>query len=177
MRTTAKVLALLPALVLLASCSGMEPSVDQRQKWDQESQLREASRQAGLPAIVNFAEKKILKSLYELRDQNLPTYTYLRSMDGKMNFLCNSIGFPTPYSSQYTNPQKGGEYTGYAMPQAEPNGVFSPSSSEASFVLCSNNAGEIAPVYVEERVITSPFKIGVDGAIDATKKPTLTMPK
>lgn len=165
------------AAIVGLSATACINDVDYTTKNKQEALLREADRQSGLPNIVNFAEKKMLKALLELRDQNLPTYSYLRSLDGKMMFLCNSIGYPVPYSAQYTNPEKGGEYTGYALPQAEPNGVFSPSTAEASFVMCSDGKGNVGPVYVEERVITSPFKIGVTGAIDTSEKPTLVMPK
>jgi hypothetical protein len=165
------------AAIVGLSATACFDDVDSTSRRRQESQLKEADRQAGLPNITNFAEKKMLKALLELRDQNLPTYTYLRSMDGKVQFLCNSIGYPAPYGAQYTNPQKGGDYTGYSLPQAEPNGVFSPSTAEASFVMCSDGKGSIAPVYVEDRVMTSPFKIGANGAIDTSEKPTLVMPK
>lgn len=170
-------LGIIGLAVLIGLSAAACNDVDYTTKNKQEALLREADRQAGLPNIVNFAEKKMLKALLELRDQNLPTYTYMRAMDGKVQFLCNSIGYPVPYGAQYTNPQKGGEYTGIALPQAEPNGVFSPSTAEASFVMCSDGKGNIGPVYAEDRVMTSPFKIGVNGTIDTSEKPTLAMPK
>ena len=46
------------------------------------------------------------------------------------------------------------------MPQADPNGLFSPESAEGTWVLCSDPSGngETRPVYVEPRIIVSPFK-------------------
>jgi hypothetical protein len=164
------------AMVAGLAVTGCE-SVDMSNREKQEKLLQEADRQSGLPNITNFAEKKMLKALLELRDRNAPTYTYLRDMNGKVSLLCNSMGYPVPYGAQYTNPQKGGVHTGYSLPQAEPNGVFSPSTAEASFVMCSDGKGNIAPVYVEDRVMTSPFKINANGTIDTSEKPTIVMPK
>lgn len=79
-------------------------------------------------------------------------------MTGRLRFFCNSIGYPLPAATQYTNPQK---YTasGVSLPQADPNGLFSPSNAEGSFVMCISPAGKAAPIYSEPRVITSPFKL------------------
>ena len=47
------------------------------------------------------------------------------------------------------------------IPQAEPNGLFSPPSANGTWVLCSNpnKAGETMPVYIEPNVIVSPFPL------------------
>ena len=48
---------------------------------------------------------------------------------------------------------------GYAL-QAEPNGLFMPSTAEGTWVICAGEkAGDIRPIYVEPRVIVSPFKL------------------
>ena len=164
------------AVLLATSANSCNNSVDADNQRKQEASLLEANRQAGIPNIVNFAEKKMLKALYELRDQQLPTYTYLRSANGEFKFFCNSIGFPIPYGAQYTNPQKY-DSTGLSLPQAEPNGIFSPSTAEATFVLCGDGNGKIAPTYVEDRVTASPFKIKPNGEVDTSVKPTFSIPK
>lgn len=151
-------------LVFLVSCK--ESSSDERQSIEQERLLQEGSSQTGLPNIKNFRERKLLKDIIELRDQDgLNTYTYLfTEQTGKLVFLCNSVGYGIPASTQYTNPQKV-EYSstnGYAvLPQADPNGLFSPSSSEGTWVMCADPAqtGKTKPVYIEPRVIVSPFKL------------------
>ena len=52
---------------LLAGCD-VQPSADQIAHEKQEAVEQEGQRQAGLPAIHNFYEKKMLKTILELRD-------------------------------------------------------------------------------------------------------------
>jgi hypothetical protein len=130
----------------------------------QEILLKEAAAQTGMPAIANFRERKLLKDIIELRDQNgLVTYTYVwNEFNGKMVFFCDSIGYGIPYATQYTSPEKMVGYNSApaVVPQADPNGLFSPASAEGTWVMCKNpNGKEVRPVYVEPRIIVSPFPL------------------
>jgi hypothetical protein len=50
-----------------------------------------------------------------------------------------------------------------ALPQADPNGLFSPASAEGTWVLLKDpNGKETRPVYIEPRIIVSPFKLNTD---------------
>lgn len=88
-------------------------------------------------------------------------------MTGRPVFFCDSIGYGIPYATQYTNPDKledaANGATGIALatlPQADPNGLFSPASAEGTWILCKDPAGsDVKPVYIEPRVIVSPFRI------------------
>lgn len=139
-----------------------ETSSDRKQRNAQERILKEATAQTGMPAIKNFRERKLMKQIIEMRDQEgLVTYTYtFPEVTGIPVFLCNSVGYGLPAAMQYTNPEK---YTfeGGTMPQADPNGLFSPESAEGTWVLCSDPSGngKTEPVYVEPRIIVSPFKL------------------
>lgn len=142
--------------------NGCEPSSDDRQRDQQERILREGTSAVGMPAIKNFREKRLAKMLFELRDQeDLATYSYLWSdYSGKLVFLCNSIGYGLPYATQFTNPMK--REIGYALvlPQADPNGLFSPSSAEGTWVMCKDPKGsDVKPVYVEQRLVVAPFAL------------------
>jgi len=140
-------------------------SADQKQADQQEKILQEGTAQTGMPAIKNFRERKLMKEIIELRDQSgVNTYTYLHSeQTNKLTLVCESVGYPLPYATQYTNPsQIADHYQGsYAiLPQADPNGLFTPSSAEGTWVMCKNpNGKDVKPVYVEPRVITSPFPL------------------
>jgi hypothetical protein len=108
----------------------------------------------------------LLKDILELRDQEgLVTYTYVyNEFQGKFVFLCDSVGYGIPYSTQYTSPQKPAFYYDHAsmaLPQADPNGLFSPPEAEGTWVLCNNpdKKEKAEVVYVEPRIITSPFKL------------------
>lgn len=162
---------------LLAGCS---QSSDDVQREQQERILKEATSQVGMPAVKNFREKKLLKDIYELRDQNgLVTFTYLENqistvvpgrtaLGGKLTYLGETIGYGIPYAIQFTNPQKierlsGGGSGYHVLPQADPNGLFSPASAEGTWVLLKNPKGkEVQPVYIEPRIVVSPFKFEMD---------------
>ena len=159
---------MLAASILLAvagfGCRDYEPTSDERQQQDQEKILQEATNATGMPAIKNFRERRLLKMILELRDQNnLSTYTYLWSdVQGKWIFFCDSIGYGVPYATQYTNPQKTEYYQSgrVVLPQADPNGLFSPASADGTWVMCKDPEGkDVKPVFIEPRAIVSPFKL------------------
>ena len=73
-------------------------------------------------------------------------------------------GYGVPYATQFTNPEKiatRGHNYGYAiLPQADPNGLFSPESAEGTWVLLNDpNSGDVQPIYVEPRIVVSPFRL------------------
>jgi hypothetical protein len=162
---------IIPALMLLPACeeSGNQPSSDQVQAQQQEQLTAEGTRQTGMPAIKNFRERKMLKDILELRDQaGLVTYTYIVSeMTGRLRFFGETIGYGIPYATQYTNPQKiagvidrQGAGAFATLPQADPNGLFSPSAAEGTWVLMKDPHGDkVLPVYVEPRIVVSPFRL------------------
>ena len=158
-----KLLLLLVIGLSLAGCD-YKPSTDEVDKQKQEQMLSEAQRQTGLPAIHNFQEKKLLKQIYELRDnEKIVNYAYLyNEIQGKLVFIGKCIGYGIPYSTQYSNPQKvyreGGQY-GLILPQAEPNGLFMPASSDGTWIMLLDKEGTPHPVYIEPKVIVSPFPL------------------
>lgn len=130
--------------------------------------LAQGNQQVGMPGITNFTEMRLVQKLYELRDTNIKTFTYLPDMNGKLWHLCDSIGYGLPYGVQFSNPERrapDASYTqyGYNIPQAEPNGLFMPPSAEGTWVICAGPKGEPTPVYTEPRVIVSPFKLHAEG--------------
>ena len=58
-----------------------------------------------LPSIVNWQEKRMMKSLYELRDQSVSTHAYIvNAMQGCLVYLGASVGYGIPYATQYSAP-------------------------------------------------------------------------
>ena len=166
MRYASLVVAALLGLSLCSGCRKPAMTGDDVQRQAQEILTAEGTAQTGMPAIPNFRERKLLKDIYELRDQEgLTTYTYLwNEFNGKKIFLCNSIGYGIPYATQFTNPQKlermhsVGEVQ--VIPQADPNGLFSPASADGTWVMCKDpSAADVKPIYIEPRIIVSPFKL------------------
>jgi len=148
-------------LIIVGMICGCENGSDSIQRQQQEKLLSEGTKQTGMPNIVNFRERKILKDILELRDQEgLITYTYIMNeLTGKLIFLGQSVGYGIPYATQYTNPMKR-VYENTVIPQADPNGLFSPNSAEGTWILLKDpTSNETRPIYVEPRVIVSPFKL------------------
>lgn len=156
--------------IVLVSCDATPttPSADQRDRAATEQLAQQATVQVGWPGITNFTEKRLVKMLYELRDNpNLVTYSYYLDLNGGKHKLCptTSIGYGIPYSVQYTNAQKplwyGDSYhavAGVTIGQPEPNGLFPPATADGTWIICLSPDGQsLMPLYVEPHVIVSQF--------------------
>jgi len=161
-----KKLALIALSVLaLAGCVENNKPSDQVQAERQEKVLMEGVNQIGLPAIRNFREKRQLKMILELRDQEgFMTHTYIVAQaTGKPAYLCPSLGYPINDATGFTSPDKvvrdNGQSFGTVI-QAEPNGLFTPDNSNAYWVMCLDSAqGKAVPVFVSGDIAVLPFKL------------------
>jgi hypothetical protein len=167
MKTSLKTVACL-SVIALTGCD-IPPSnvADQRERQQTETITQQASTQVGMPAIVRFTENRTLKMIYEKRDDaKLATITYIVDLAGKLHRLCDSMGYGFPYATQYSNPSRESHpysQSNVALPQAEPNGLFMPSAADGTWVLCLDPVSrDLEPVYVEPRVIVSPFALKTD---------------
>lgn len=157
--------------VISCEVKPQKPNADLEIQNKTEQSMQEANRQTGMPAIINFQEKKQLKWIYELCDQeNLICHAYLfNELKGEIGqYLGECIGYGIPYSTQYSSPEKygdvkGGEYGArnpYTMPQPEPNGLFKPEGLSATWlIMIDPNTKKPRPVYIEPTIIVSPFKL------------------
>lgn len=161
-----KKLIVLTFLFSLAACGGAaSPSADRMQAAQTSKMAAAAAQSVGMPNITNWTEKRFAKLIYELKDQEVVTYSYFMDMQGRLHFLCESVGYGLSASVQYSNPMRSlddGGYNGQSntvLPQPEPNGLFMPEGLAATFVLCSDGKGGVRPVYSEPELIVSPFKL------------------
>ena len=167
MKTTT--LSILSILALtLVGCGEIErPNSTEVQARQQERVQSQAISSVGMPGITNFFEMRTLKRIYEMRDQaDLQTYTYsFNGYTGKYVFIGRSVGYGIPAATQYTNPQRAlssaeTQMLGNAViSQADPNGLYSPQSANATWVLLQNPAkpSEIKPCYFEQDIEVLPF--------------------
>lgn len=139
---------------------------DSTMRDEQEKMLKQANAAVGLPRIINFFEKKNMTQIVELRDDpNYLTFTYVYNEHlGCYRLLAQSVGYPFPYATQLTNPMKvEGSTAGrvVVLPQAEPNGLFTPESAEASFVMVQDptKPDRVVPLYSEPRLTTVPYQM------------------
>jgi hypothetical protein len=148
----------------IANAGWFDPNSDDAMRKQQEQLMLQAWNAVGMPGITDFAERRQLKQIYELRDKSVATYTYLVGLDGKIgDKICNSVGFGIPYATQYTNPQSTTTIGGQGIttiPQADPNGLFSPASADGTWVLCVDpETKKAVPLYIEPKIIVSPFEL------------------
>ena len=148
-------------IFLLFSACDPTPSSDQVQRRETEARFQQAQVEAGMPEVSQFTERNFLKDIIEKRDEPFKTYTYYLDMNGGKHLLCESIGYGIPAAAHYMNPRKlvvqGGSIHD-KLPQPDPNGLYMPSNSEATYVLCSTENG-VEPVFSQPKIIVSPFPL------------------
>lgn len=158
------------SMVVCVGCDKGTDSADETQRNATMESMKEAQAQVGMPAIVNFQERKLAKMIFELRDQeDLICYAYIvNKMQGKLVYIGKCIGFGLPYSVQFTNPQKitrrkiaSMTYSDtHVLPQPDPNGLFMPSGLSATWLMMVDpTTGDARPVYLEPEIVVSPFKL------------------
>ena len=150
------------AAVAALSLAGCEDESTRIERQQQEQLSMQGVAAVGMPAITNFAEKRMFKDILELRDKMTPTYTYLTGEQAGTigEKVCDSLGYGLPAATQFTNPQKMayGDHGNVALPQADPNGLYSPAAAEGTWIMCRvPGTDSIAPQYIEGRIITLTF--------------------
>lgn len=158
-----KIVLIITICIFVFACQGTD-SADTVMRQQTEKALANANMEIGMPGITNYQERKLAKMIFELRDKSdLITFAYITSYTGKLLFLGNAIGFGLPYSVQYTNPEKAVRTSGgslYTLPQADPNGLFMPEGLSATWLMLINpETNQPEPVYIEQEIIVSPFKL------------------
>lgn len=151
------------SILALAGC--MQQNADEIQNNKQNAQNMQAINSVGFPAIIHFFEKRMMKTIMEMRDDpTLATYSYIKDQNGGYRWFCDSVGYGLPGAVQYTNPQYLYNPTNapgyYVMPQADPNGLYSPATMDATWILCKvpEKDNKIEPQYVEDKLIVSTYR-------------------
>lgn len=158
--------------LMLTGC--MATSTESKIAQEQNKLVTEANRQVGMPNVKEFYEKKMAKQIIELRDNSkLICYAYTKNeMTGKYVFEGKCMGFGLPYSTQYTNPQtlqrlsipndtgdSSVSMQDEVVPQADPNGLYMPSSASATWLMMINeNTGKVEAQYYEPNIVVTQSK-------------------
>lgn len=149
---------------LLAGCYEYGKSEETKYTEELKQQIRDMY---GFPEISNFFEYTQLKEIYEMRDNpNLICYWYTKNeYTGKWIYQGTCVGYGIPYGAAITAPESSQEWhdngTHYnILPLAEPNGLYTESVvTTATWILTTNEKGEIAPTYVESEISVSQTKM------------------
>lgn len=159
-------------VALFVGCFDIEKNADADQAAQTNKALTEANNQIGMPNIKNFQQRKLMKYIYELCDkEDLMCFAYLKNdYKGKLVYVGKCVGYGIPFSAQFTNPEKlvdrygnqisNAHRTPYKLPQADPNGLYMPTSSSATWlIMVDPETDEPRPVYFEPEIVVSPFKL------------------
>jgi len=150
--------------VFTAESCETQKDTDSIQEAQTEALLSEAQREIGMPNVDHFQQRKLMKMIYELQDQeDLVCYAYIKSdYQGKLMYIGKCLGYGVPFSAQFTNPMRTKRsYQGgfEILPQADPNGLFMPTSSSATWLMMLDAESLPRLVYLEPEIVVSPFPL------------------
>lgn len=170
MKKITLILTICIVMMVAAGCVA-ESSYDIEQQ-QQEVANQELMRNQPPPHLGGYSfERHVVTEVYKARNQTISTYTYLMiQMSGQIVEICPSIGYPIPYSTQITSPERIEAWTsqgGYAIiSNPEPNGLYPPDNAAATIVNCVNPDGSLTPTYWEDNVFALPYRIKADRVIE-----------
>ncbi len=154
-------IAALVALILLAGCT--DNAVQYAEQEQQRAGNLAIVQNQPIPDLGGYSfERQIVIDTYLARNNTIATYAYMITMDGKIIEICPSIGYPIPYSTQLSAPEKKMQGYEVVVPNAEPNSLYPPADAAATLVQCVNPDGSVSPTYNEWYVLAFPYRIKSD---------------
>lgn len=161
LRTTAGAVVLTAITGLsVAACNG-HPSVQQQEQSAQTADTQSLEQSQPIP---HFSYSQIRATAIDAEtisaDGTQTTSFFFQLGMQDPIFTCPSLGEPVPNTAQLSNPEQiapiSGKYGGGAtnLPQMDPNGIYAPSSSSGTYVICVNGSGAKYLQYWEGDVMT-----------------------
>lgn len=162
------------ALALVA-CTPTNQSL-QNDQVQTNSQLQQYQKVQPVPYYNWSEQRNTLIQIYNAKNEARNTWAVVESITGAALWACPSVGFPIPADTQLTNPEQlaatnysgsgGAGWVEGVVPQMEPDGLYSSTNTDGTYVLCIRPNGKIVPIYTEQKVSTFPFPVTVvDGKI------------
>jgi hypothetical protein len=148
------------AVLSLAACTGNQSA----QQKEQSAQTSDTQSLENSQPIPHYNYSQIRQTAIDAQDiaANGTQTTSFFFMMGNQDpiFSCPSLGEPVPNTAQLSNPSQiapiSGKYGGGAtdLPQMDPDGIYAPSSSSGTYVICVNGSGAKYLQYWEGDVMT-----------------------
>lgn len=158
-KTLVVVAALAISAVLVSACTKDSLRSDQNQT---DTQLLQYQSVQPVPFFNWSQDRAVLTQIYEAKNQARQTWSVIYSAAGAPIFLCPSVGYPIPANTQLTNPEQWVGSGGAVVPQMEPNGLYSTTGANGTYVLCARSSGKLAAVYSESWVTAYPFEVKIE---------------
>lgn len=155
---TIVMLCVVAVLTVFASACDDTSNANERERATVNRQQETFLRSQPTPVFEWSLERSLMIQFYNARNARTLTYSYVvHPHTGALLMSCESMGFPLPATVQLTNPQTVVDTARgvTSIAQAEPNGLYAPSSTTGTWVMCIAPNGGIEPRYVENEVITT----------------------
>jgi hypothetical protein len=168
LKSRTKIIGLILVTLFLAGCGNREPSAEEQDQADTNQIMSDLGKTQPIPKISYSQTRASLIKILELEGKVTATWTVERAMDGRILTIFPSIGYPIPGGTSLTNPQQltcqyyyraAGSYTCGTIGQAEPTGVFPPTTSEGTRVIQVLKDGSKVVFYSEGKLSTYAYPI------------------
>jgi hypothetical protein len=150
------------AALTLAGCSHSSGTSAQQQENQQQQQ--DTSSLINDQPIPHFNYSQIRQTLIDAEtisaNGTQTTSFFFQLGDQDPVFSCPSLGVPVANTAQLSNPDQNynssypNDGTSYPIPQMDPNGIYAPSASSGTYVICVNSSGQKYLQYWEGDVMT-----------------------
>lgn len=144
----------------IAACTSGPPSGNTQEYRQQQANTNSLESSQPLPHYNYSQIRQTLIDAETISANGTQTTSFFFQM-GLQDpvFTCPSLGMPVPNSASLSNPQQpyNGPVTtdgGDVVSQMDPNGIYAPTSSSGTYVICVNNAGQPYLQYWEGDVMT-----------------------
>jgi len=149
--------------MLVDACFGATGSTAIEQQQQQPG-VQAIVRNQPIPDLGGWSfEREVVRQTYVARNHVISTWTYmLLEYTGKVVEICESRGYPIPYSTELSNPLQLARETdpqSSAVGNPEPNGLYPPPTANATLVQCVNPDGSVSPTYWENNVFALPYPL------------------
>jgi hypothetical protein len=145
--------------VALTACQGN--SVQQNEQKQQTADTQSLERSQPIPHYNYSQIRQTAIDAQDIAANGTQTTSFFFQMGNQDPiFSCPSLGEPVPNTAQLSNPSQiapiSGKYGGGAtdLPQMDPDGIYAPSSSSGTYVICVNGSGAKYLQYWEGDVMT-----------------------
>lgn len=155
----------LVAFLALSGC-GYTPTGNQQEAKQQQANDQQQMQTQPLPSFPYSQWRQNLIEIETAEAKGVQTTSFIF---GPANTpdpvqVCPSVGVPIPVTASLSNPHQidakwfdqtgGGHLADGVVDQKDPSGIYMPSGSAGTFVICIGSDGSAAPVYAEGNVHT-----------------------
>ena len=161
LRTVAGAVVLIAAGLLATAGCTSSPTVQQKEQNQQQSDTQSLDTNQPIPHYNYSQIRQTLLDAETISANGTQTTSFFFQMgDPDPVFTCPSLGMPVANTAQLSNPSQitpiSGKYGGGAttLPQEDPYGIYTPTTSTGTYVICVNSSGQPYLEYWEGDVMS-----------------------